>query len=147
MTAGLSSPSGSNIDAVVASTLRFVLAVESVVCKWVMLFLSWIWSSFGFHNNPSVVIPSSLSSDNVCCVSCSSFGIIQGGSNMTGTVYICLHTNQSRSYLNHLVFKNFELLHAHFLNVSPAVCSKDDISCCTLIASSNVEVPLSKSSP
>ena len=22
---------------------------------------------------------------------------------MTGTVYICLHTNQSRSYLNHLV--------------------------------------------
>ena len=28
---------------------------------------------------------------------------IQGGSNMTGTVYTCLHTNQSRSYLNHLV--------------------------------------------
>jgi len=27
---------------------------------------------------------------------------IQGGSNMTGTVYTCLHTNQSRSYLNHL---------------------------------------------
>jgi len=23
---------------------------------------------------------------------------------MTGTVYTCLHTNQSRSYLNHLVF-------------------------------------------
>jgi len=30
---------------------------------------------------------------------------IQGGSNMTGTVYTCLHTNQSRSYLNHLVFQ------------------------------------------
>ena len=29
---------------------------------------------------------------------------IQGGSNMTGTVYTCLHTNQSRSYLNHLVY-------------------------------------------
>ena len=23
---------------------------------------------------------------------------------MTGTVYTCLHTNQSRSYLNHLVY-------------------------------------------
>jgi hypothetical protein len=31
--------------------------------------------------------------------------MIQGGSNMTGTDYIhCLHTNQSRSYLNHLVY-------------------------------------------
>jgi hypothetical protein len=29
---------------------------------------------------------------------------IQGGSNMTGTIVYCLHTNQSRSYLNHLVF-------------------------------------------
>ena len=28
---------------------------------------------------------------------------IQGVSNMTGTVYTCLHTNQSRLYLNHLV--------------------------------------------
>ena len=28
---------------------------------------------------------------------------IQGGSNMTGTVYTRLHTNQFRSYLNHLV--------------------------------------------
>ena len=28
---------------------------------------------------------------------------VQGGSNMTGTVYTCLHTNKSRSYLNHLV--------------------------------------------
>ena len=25
---------------------------------------------------------------------------------MTGTVYTCLHTNQSRSYLNHLVYQN-----------------------------------------
>ena len=32
---------------------------------------------------------------------------IQGGSNMTGTVYTCLHTNQSRSYLNHLVTYSF----------------------------------------
>ena len=33
------------------------------------------------------------------------FGLlIQGGSNMTGTVYTCLHTNQSRSYLNHPVY-------------------------------------------
>ena len=24
---------------------------------------------------------------------------------MTGTVYTCLHTNQSRSYLNHLVYR------------------------------------------
>jgi len=29
---------------------------------------------------------------------------IQGGSNMTGTCAACLHTNQSRSYLNHLVY-------------------------------------------
>jgi len=29
--------------------------------------------------------------------------ILQGGSNMTGSVYTCLHTNHSRSYLNHLV--------------------------------------------
>jgi len=29
---------------------------------------------------------------------------IQGASNMTGTVYTCLNTNQSRSYWNHLVF-------------------------------------------
>ena len=29
---------------------------------------------------------------------------VQGGSNMTGTCAAFLHTNQSRSYLNHLVF-------------------------------------------
>jgi hypothetical protein len=29
--------------------------------------------------------------------------IVQRGSNMTGTCEACLHTNQSRSYLNHLV--------------------------------------------
>jgi hypothetical protein len=28
---------------------------------------------------------------------------VQGGSNMTGTSAAWLHTNQSRSYLNHLV--------------------------------------------
>jgi hypothetical protein len=30
--------------------------------------------------------------------------LIQGGSNMSGTCAACLHTNQSRSYLNHLVY-------------------------------------------
>ena len=35
---------------------------------------------------------------------------LQGGSNMTGTVYTCLHTNQSRSYLNHLVLYFRQLL-------------------------------------
>jgi len=30
---------------------------------------------------------------------------VQGGSNMTGTDLYCLHTNQSRSYLNHLVLQ------------------------------------------
>ena len=30
--------------------------------------------------------------------------LLQGGSNMTGTDAACLHTNQSRSYLNHLVY-------------------------------------------
>ena len=40
MTAGLSSPRGSNMDAVVASTLRFVLALDPVVYSWVMLFLT-----------------------------------------------------------------------------------------------------------
>jgi hypothetical protein len=29
---------------------------------------------------------------------------VQGDSNMNGTSAACLHTNQSRSYLNHLVF-------------------------------------------
>jgi len=29
---------------------------------------------------------------------------VQGGSNTTRTVYTCLHTNQFRSYLNHLVY-------------------------------------------
>ena len=29
---------------------------------------------------------------------------LQGGSNMTGTYAACLHRNQSRSYLNHLVY-------------------------------------------
>ena len=38
----------------------------------------------------------------VGCTYCKQ-NIIQGGSNMTGTCAACLHTNQSRSYLNHLV--------------------------------------------
>jgi len=40
MTAGLSSPRGSNIDAVVASTFRIVLAVEFVVRTCVVFFLT-----------------------------------------------------------------------------------------------------------
>jgi hypothetical protein len=32
------------------------------------------------------------------------YSMIQGDSNMTGTCAACLHTNQSRSYLNHLVY-------------------------------------------
>ena len=39
MTAGLNIPRGTNMDAVVASTLRIVLAVGSVSCTWVVLFL------------------------------------------------------------------------------------------------------------
>jgi hypothetical protein len=35
--------------------------------------------------------------------------IIQGGSNMTGTCEASLHTTQSRSYLNHLVYMNQSL--------------------------------------
>ena len=31
--------------------------------------------------------------------------MVQGGSNMTGTYAACLHRNQSRSYLNHLVLE------------------------------------------
>ena len=38
--------------------------------------------------------------------SCEKLGsVLQGGSNMTGTSAACLHTNQSRSYLNHLVHR------------------------------------------
>ena len=109
MTAGLSSPRGSYIDAVVASTFRFVLAVKSVGCTCVVLLLTWNWSFVGFHSNPSVVSPSSLSRDNVCCVSCSSLGLLS---------------------------KNVDWFEAHFLSVIPAVWSRGDISCCTLIASS-----------
>ena len=106
------------MDAVVASTLRFVLTVESVCCSWVKLLLTCSWSFCGFHNNPSVVTPS-FSRENVCCVSCSSLGMVP---------------------------MNVEWLDAHFLNVSPAVCSSDVNSCCNFIASSTVEAPLSKSS-
>jgi hypothetical protein len=34
----------------------------------------------------------------------SGLSFVQGGSNMTGTCAACLHTNQSRSYLNRLVY-------------------------------------------
>ena len=117
MRAGLSSLSGSKMDDVIASTLRFVPAVESDACIWVKLLLTCSWSFLGFHSNPSVVTPSSLSRDNVDCVSCSSFGMVS---------------------------KNVEWLDVHFLNVSPAVWSRDDIYFCILTASSMVEVLLSK---
>jgi len=51
MTAGLSSPRGSNIDAVVARNFHFVLAVEFVGCTCVVLFLTCSWSIVGFHSN------------------------------------------------------------------------------------------------
>ena len=44
---------------------------------------------------------------------------VQGGSNMTGTVYTCLHTNQSRSYLNHLVHEVKEVRQAEIHTVEP----------------------------
>ena len=105
------------MDAVVDSTLRFVLAVKWICCPWVKWLLTCNWSFCGFHNNQSVVTPSSFSRENVGCVSCTSLG---------------------------MVFMNVEWLDAHFLNVSPAVCSRDVNSLCSLIASSTVEIPLSK---
>jgi hypothetical protein len=42
--------------------------------------------------------PSQRQPASACCQQ------LQGGSNMTGTCAACLHTNQSRLYLNHLVF-------------------------------------------
>ena len=46
---------------------------------------------------------------------------IQGGSNMTGTDSACLHTNQSRSYLNHLVSSQFIYLQLRMFRVHGAV--------------------------
>ena len=50
---------------------------------------------------------------------------LQGGSNMNGTCAACLHTNQSRSYLNHLVYEIYPILNeinpvhvqSHFLKI------------------------------
>jgi len=36
---------------------------------------------------------------------------------MTGTVYTCLHTNQARSYLNHLVYEFRRAYGKHFREV------------------------------
>jgi len=85
--------------AVVASTLLFVLAVESVGCRVVVLLLTCSRSSNGCHNNPSVDTPSLLSNDKVVCVSKFSAGMVS---------------------------KNAELLEAHFLRVNPAVLRSDD---------------------
>jgi hypothetical protein len=94
MTAGLSSPLGVKSDAVMAGTLRLVHSVEFVGCIRLILLLTFSLSFLGFHSNPSVLTPSSLSRDNVVCVSCSFYGIAS---------------------------RNVEWLDAHFLNVSPAV--------------------------
>jgi hypothetical protein len=64
------------MDAVVASTLRFVLTVELVDGTGSVLILTCSWSVVGFQSRPSVVTPSSLSSDNVGCVSCSYVGML-----------------------------------------------------------------------
>ena len=79
--------------AVVASTLQFVLAVKSVISTWAVS-LTCSRSVFVFHNNPSVVTQSLLSRDNICCISCSSLGMLS---------------------------KNVEYLEAHFLKINPAV--------------------------
>ena len=74
---------------------------------------------FGIQSNRSVVTPLSLASDNVWFVSFNSVVML---------------------------FRNVGMLDAHFLNVNPAVLSSDVNSCCTLIASSRVGVPLRRSS-
>ena len=66
-----------------------------------------------------MVTPLSLGSDNVWFVSVKSVGMLS---------------------------MNEDWLDAHFLNVNPAVLSSDVNSCCKLIASSRVEVPLRRSS-
>ena len=53
MTAGLSSPRGSNIDAVVARTFIFYSLWIFVVWLCVVMFLTWRLSVFRFHSNPS----------------------------------------------------------------------------------------------
>ena len=115
MTAELSGLRGSNMNAVVASTLRFVPFVESVGCTWVVLFLTCSWSTAGLLSNPSVVTPSSLSMHNICCFSSRSLG---------------------------LVSRNAEWLNVHFHNLNPAVLSRHDISCCNLTASSGLKCHL-----
>jgi len=68
MGAGLNIPWGSNMNAVVASTVRFLLTVEFVGCTWVVVFLTCSWLLVEFHSNLSFVTTSSLSSHNVYCV-------------------------------------------------------------------------------
>jgi hypothetical protein len=55
------------------------------------LLQSFSWEVLGNPSYSPDIAPSDLSL------------FVQGGSNMTGTCAACLHTNQSRSYLNHLV--------------------------------------------
>jgi hypothetical protein len=54
---------------------------------------------------------------------------LQGGSNMTGTNTACLHTNQSRSYLNHLVLALVSLYVAPMLFGSCSQPSSRSTSC------------------
>ena len=52
MTAGLKSPSGSKMQAVMANTFLFVLLVASVVGTWVVLLRTCSWSVDGIQSNP-----------------------------------------------------------------------------------------------
>jgi hypothetical protein len=46
---------------------------------------------------------------------------------MTGIVYTCLHTNQSRSYLNHLVFsKNTQISYCMKIRAVESECGRTD---------------------
>ena len=52
---------------------------------------------------------------------------------MTGTVYNCLYTNQSRSYLNHLVYWNTLTMHGPLkvkfrLNVTTHTYSNSELT-------------------
>jgi len=73
-----------------------------------MEFLCFVWISeqtanFALHKNKRLVFITKVESVHYA-VRTESLCNIHGGSNMTGTCAACLHTNQSRSYLNHLVY-------------------------------------------
>ena len=111
MTAGLRSPSGSKMEAVIANTFLFVLPVAFVCGTWVALLRTCSWSVVGIQSNPRVVNPLSLASDNVWLVRFNSVGMLS---------------------------RNEGWLDDHFLNVNPAVLSSDVNCSCKLVASSRV---------